>query len=391
MRTGSTGGGCRGFSNLDSCELCDAPGLKTELVRDPFVYGAGADAVELGADVPVHSCSQCGESYAGKEAEIIRHEAVCRHLGVLTPAEIRGLRRGHDMSRAAFARLTGFGEATLARWERGEVIQNTSNDSFLRMLMDAEAMKRLSGMTQYEDKLGRNFSMVLHALNSDWARSLVRYREFRELFGHADRIRLLNAIGGRLFRDVQQLFWNDLMLRLTRLTDPKGRPRKRNLTVRRLPELCKDPALKEEVRELVQEAVSAADFAREWRNRRISHADLDRAIDPSPEPLAEANLRKAKTALDAVHSVLNTISVRLLGTGIMNDVTVRPRARAFLAHASQLVDAVQYVDSLIDPTGAVRFTDTEVAAAFLRKLDRRPTPRDTRQIIELREAARRFS
>lgn len=62
-----------------------------------------------------------------------------------------------------------------------------------------------------------------------------------------------------------------------------------------------------------------------------------------------------------------------------------------MAHASQLVDAVQYVDSLIDPNGAVRFTDTEVAAAFLRKFDRRPTPRDTRQIIELREAARRFS
>ena len=45
---------------------------------------------------------------------MIRHEAVCRHLGVLAPGEIRALRREHGMSRAAFARLTGFGEATLA-------------------------------------------------------------------------------------------------------------------------------------------------------------------------------------------------------------------------------------------------------------------------------------
>ena len=352
--------------------------------------------MELIADVPVHSCEGCGESYTGKEAEIIRHEAVCRHLGVLTPTEIRGLRKQHGMSRAAFARLTGFGEATLARWEHGEVIQNTSNDSFLRMLLDVGVMKRLSRMTQYEDKLGREFSMVLHALNSEWAGSLVRYKEFRELFGHADSIRLLNAIGGRLFWDVQQLFWNDLMLRLTRLTDPPGSVGKKNLTVRRLPELCrdadpKDSDLREEVGKLVQEAVSAAEFARDWRNRRIGHADFARAKDPSPTPLAEANLRKVKAVLDAVHSVLDIISMRLLGTGIMNDVTVRPRARAFLAYASQLVDAVQYVDSLIDPNGALRFTDAKGAAAFLRKLDRRPTAQDTRQVIELREAARRFS
>ncbi|MYG81701.1 MAG: hypothetical protein F4187_08045 [Gemmatimonadetes bacterium] len=96
--------------------------------------------------------------------------------------------------------------------------------------------------------------------------------------------------------------------------------------------------------------------------------------------------------LDAVHSVLNTIDLRLLDSGgIMNDVILKPRARAFLAYADQLVGAVKYVDCLIDPNGGARITDTTVAAAFLRKVDRRPTSRDTRQIIELREAARRFS
>lgn len=374
----------------ESCESCGASGLRTELVRDPFIYGSGEGAVELIADLPVHSCPQCGASYRGEEAETLQHEAVCRHLGVLTPAEIRALRRRHDMSRAAFSRLTGFGEATLARWERGEVIQNTSSDSFLRLLMSETVLRRLSSLTQYEDKLGREFSMVFHSLENDWASALMRYQEFPELFGTTERVKLLNAIGGGLFWDVQQMFWSDLMLRLTRLTDPPKSAGKANLTVQRLPRLCEAPDLREEVEDLVRTAVDATAFARDWRNRRIGHSDLARAIDPSPEPLMEATLKKSKTALDAVHAVLDSISRRLLHSDIENEVHIRPRARAFIAYASQLIEAVQYVDSTIDPSGEKPITDQAAAEAFLRKLHRRPTWRNKRQVFELREAARRF-
>lgn len=256
-------------------------------------------------------------------------------------------------------------------------------------------MCRLSHLTQYEDEMGREHSMIFDLLNKEWALALIRYKEFRELFGDADRVKLLNEIGGGLFWDVQQMSWDDLMLRLTRLTDPeksgRGKGERENLTVKQLPDLCKDAELRQEIEKLVTKAVNATQFARDWRNRRISHSDLTRAIDPSAEPLAEADLQKVKAGLDAVHAVLNTISVRMLGNGgIRNDVIITPRARAILAYARQLVDAVQYVDSLIDPNDTVPFTDTTAAAAFLRKLDRRPEWQETRQVIELREAARRF-
>ncbi len=118
----------------DACRVCGTPGLTTELVRDPFICGVGEDAVELTADVPVHTCSACDLSYTGEEAAMRKHEAVCRHLGLLTPGEIRDIRKGYEMSQAAFARTTGFGEATVARWERGEVMQNVSSDRYLRLL-----------------------------------------------------------------------------------------------------------------------------------------------------------------------------------------------------------------------------------------------------------------
>ena len=133
-------------SGPESCEMCGANGLKTELVRDPFIYGAGPKAVELVADVPVHTCPECDVSFTGEAAEIRRHEAICRHLGVLTADEIRAIRQQHGMSRAAFARLTGFGEASLARWERMEVVQNTSSDRYLRLLREPGVFHRLSSM-----------------------------------------------------------------------------------------------------------------------------------------------------------------------------------------------------------------------------------------------------
>ena len=127
--------------------MCGTSGLKTELVQYPFIYGTGSDAVELSADVPVHTCSRCRVSFTGEEAEIARHNAVCRHLEVLTPGEIRAIRHFHGMSRTAFACLTGLGEASLARWERREVIQSTSSDRYLRLVSDPAIFRRLRSMS----------------------------------------------------------------------------------------------------------------------------------------------------------------------------------------------------------------------------------------------------
>jgi hypothetical protein len=47
------------------------------------------------------------------------------------------------MSRAEFAAVTGFGEATVARWESGALLQNVANDRYLRALVDAHVFERI--------------------------------------------------------------------------------------------------------------------------------------------------------------------------------------------------------------------------------------------------------
>lgn len=123
-----------GMNSPYACPLCGGTQISTVLHRDTFTYGSGESAATLRCELPVRHCAACDIEFVDHEGERIRHEAVCRHLGVLTPAEIRAIRSRHGMTRTVFAQITGLGEATLNRWENGIVVQNLANDRYLRLL-----------------------------------------------------------------------------------------------------------------------------------------------------------------------------------------------------------------------------------------------------------------
>ena len=244
---------------------------------------------------------------------------------------------------------------------------------------------------KYQDQLGETFGAIFYGLEKHWVSGVLRLKEFRVLFSDAERVELLNAMtGGAFLWDVQQIFWDDLILRVTRLTDPVGFPTKENLTIRKLPRFCDDPALRSEVKQRVKAAIQATKSAREYRNRRIGHNDLTLELDAHSKPLVRASLHEVQVSLDSVHGILNVITRRLLGAEIANDVVISPRALAFVSNATQLAQAVQFIDSLIDPTGTAKFTDHAAASDFLKKLCQSPTWEKTRQAIELRQAASLF-
>ena len=138
---GMVGGGRElGFT----CPDCEGHSFTTVLHNDEFKYGAGDSAVTLRAQVPVHCCASCDFEFLGREGRLIKHEAVCRHLDLLTPTEIRSIRESHGMSRTAYAEVTGFGEATLNRWENGAMIQNREDNHYLRLLESPGILRSLN-------------------------------------------------------------------------------------------------------------------------------------------------------------------------------------------------------------------------------------------------------
>jgi DNA-binding transcriptional regulator YiaG len=125
------------------CPNCNSTNVDTQIVPTKFKYGSGNKAVELETLVPVRKCNNCGFGYTDSEGEDLRHEAICRYLEVMTPVEVAAIRKRYDLSRAEFAKRSRIGEASLARWETGELIQNAANDDYLYLLSFTENMERL--------------------------------------------------------------------------------------------------------------------------------------------------------------------------------------------------------------------------------------------------------
>ena len=250
---------------------------------------------------------------------------------------------------------------------------------------------------RYQQELGEELGTVFHGLWKNWFLGWVRLNEIRVLFSDAGTVKLLNTVTGGVFLwDVQHLMMDDLMLCVTRLTDQQRSGGKENLTVRWLPKLCedsdicKDPDLPKEVEQLVDEAVRLAKPARRYRNQQISHIDLGVEKDEQAEIVPRATLDEVQAAMDAVLRILNAISGRLLDKQLADRVVTHGRGERFISNSRGLARAVQLADSLIDPTGTGKFTDFDVADAFLKKTGQPRNPKNTAQITRLRELADLF-
>jgi hypothetical protein len=156
--------------------------------------------------------------------------------------------------------------------------------------------------------LGPNLGPVYHAIYNECVWLQLKWQEYVELYcATSDRIALLNSAAGLFFRVVQDTLWRDTLLHLGRMTDPASSAGKPNLTVQRLPDLIADSTLREEMRELVQEALRATAFARDWRNRHIAHQDLALAIEERARPLSRASQGDVETAVRAIHRIVQRV------------------------------------------------------------------------------------
>ena len=118
------------------CPICGHSPLKPTLVERTFEFGTEEqEPVTIHAhDVPIEVCDNCGESYSGPETARAEHEAICRELGLPTPAEIVSLRERLHLSQDKFAELTGINQGTLSNWECGRSLPNRAMARYLQLL-----------------------------------------------------------------------------------------------------------------------------------------------------------------------------------------------------------------------------------------------------------------
>jgi putative zinc finger/helix-turn-helix YgiT family protein len=132
-----------GTEELSTCPRCGSTEVDSTRREVEFDYGGREKPFRVKATFPFITCRQCGSSFLDGDDEELQHDAACRHLGVMTPAEVRALRERMGLSQKELAELTGLGVASVSRWERGLLIQNEACDQLLYLLTFPENLERL--------------------------------------------------------------------------------------------------------------------------------------------------------------------------------------------------------------------------------------------------------
>lgn len=174
---------------------------------------------------------------------------------------------------------------------------------------------------EHIEKLGPGLGKIYNSLWNELAWLHIKWNEYRELYGTSPkRINLLNSAAPLFFRIVQDNLWEEVLLSLTRLTDPPKSRGKGNLTINAIPELIQEDLFRETLIRLTSEATQKAEFARDWRNRHIAHRDVKIALGDEIKPLSPASRQKIGEAIKALDEIMNAVSQKYFNSTIMFDV-----------------------------------------------------------------------
>jgi len=184
--------------------------------------------------------------------------------------------------------------------------------------------------------MGLDLGSIYNVLYNDVSWLHVKWGQYRQLFAKSERrIDVLNQAAGHFFRLLQDALFENVLLDLSRLTDPvqtgSGRKAQQNLSLQRLPSVVPD-SLRPEVAILVQGALDACSAPRIWRNKTLAHRDLAIALATAEDPLPGISRADVEAALDAFRKLLNRLERHYCGSQVAYEIDL-----GSIGEADQLV------------------------------------------------------
>jgi hypothetical protein len=139
----------------------------------------------------------------------------------------------------------------------------------------------------------------------------VVWRQYRVLFGTSQpRFELLQKAARSFFGMLDDTLWESVLLHICRLTDPPvvgRRSSKQTLTLLRLAGAIPEPEFAKRVRSLVGRARTTAKFARDERDRRIAHRDLELVQSENARPLERGSRASVEGVLALFRDIVDAM------------------------------------------------------------------------------------
>ncbi len=173
----------------------------------------------------IHYCGQCGEALVAEDNDSALLEKAyssyrTKH-GLLSPQEIRALREKYGLSQRSFAKLLGWGDITIHRYESG-ALQDIAHDSLLRLIQDPSNLETLLGSAKNRippsvlDRLHALLQAEEHTYFRTCVERMTAYEAADQFSGYRpfdpDRfsglvLALLNSTGGLLNTKLNKMLW----------------------------------------------------------------------------------------------------------------------------------------------------------------------------------------
>lgn len=194
----------------------------------------------------------------------------------------------------------------------------------------------------YISAMGQELGANFYELHRKLVELHILWQQYRQLFGEAtDTVHLLNRTAGLFFKIVQDELWDSVLLGVSRMTDPPGTGKFKNLTLQSLSPLITDCALRAEAQHLCAKAVAAAEFAREHRNKRIAHQDHNYLSDRNSTSLSGISRTLVENMLAALRDVLNHLDNYFRDTTVMYEHFVDESGARLLVNKLRRLERLQ--------------------------------------------------
>jgi hypothetical protein len=180
------------------------------------------------------------------------------------------------------------------------------------------------------------FNQVSH-LHAKWGIFCQLYASSSEI------IDLLNSSAAGFFRVCQDVLAYDILLTISRLTDPKQTGKRDNLSLERLVESIdgvKFPKLKDEIEQFLVASKAKCSFARELRNKLIAHNDLAENLQSNGALISMATKKNIEDALESIRNVMNVVASYFENSTVAYELASMPSDGNVLI--ARLRDAKEY-------------------------------------------------
>ena len=182
-------------------------------------------------------------------------------------------------------------------------------------------------LQDYTAAMGPKLGPAFHRLYNDNAWLHMKWNEFLKLFVKSPaQMRELNTAASGFFHQVQELWWDDMLLHIFRMTDKRTDVLSVHTLLREAP-----ASLKPTIESHIAVITPATEFARHARHNSIAHRNLNVALGVTPLTLGSRN--DIRGALKAIDDLLHAIEFHFLKTNPTN---------------YDFLDNIGGVDSLLD-------------------------------------------